>query len=133
MTDPISDMFIRIKNAQMVSHGQVSMPFSKMKYAIAMVLKDLGYIGEIERKKKKAKKAEHDYLVLNLKYDEGRPAVQDVKMLSTPARRMYIKASEIRPIRSGFGMAIISTPQGIMSSKEARKQKLGGEIICNIW
>ncbi len=135
MTDPISDMLIRIKNAQMVSHDQVLMPFSKMKFAIANVLKSSGFISEVERKKKASgkKKTEHEYLLLTLKYDEGMGAVQDVKIISKPSRRMYIKASEIRPVRSGHGIAVISTPKGIMSSKDAWKQKLGGEILCEVW
>ncbi len=133
MNDPISDMLIRIKNAQMVSHDQVTLPFSKMKFAMANILKSSGYVGEVERKKKKLKKSEHEYLVLTLKYADGEGAIQGMKILSKPSRRTYIKASEIRPVRSGFGLAIISTSQGVMNSREARKQKLGGEILCEIW
>jgi small subunit ribosomal protein S8 len=133
MTDPISDMLIRIKNAQMVAHDQVSMPFSKMKFAIANVLKSSGFVSEVERKKKKIKKTEHEQLVLTLKYLDGLGALQGVKIISRPSRRMYIKSTEIRPVRSGQGLAIISTSKGVMDSREARKQKLGGEILCEIW
>lgn len=133
VNDPVSDMLIRIKNAQMVSHDQVVMPFSKMKFAIANVLKNAGYIADVERKNKKAKKSEHEYLVLTLKYEDGISAFQDVKIVSKPSRRMYIKAANIRPVRSGHGIAIISTSRGIMSSRDAWKQKLGGEILCEVW
>ncbi|MEK9157901.1 MAG: 30S ribosomal protein S8, partial [Patescibacteria group bacterium] len=95
MNDPISDMLIRIKNAQMVSHDQVTLPFSKMKFAMANILKSSGYVGEVERKKKKLKKSEHEYLVLTLKYADGEGAIQGMKILSKPSRRTYIKASEI--------------------------------------
>lgn len=130
---PISDMLIRIKNAQMAKSEQVTMPFSRAKFEIANVLKQTGFISEIERKKKKAHKAEHEYLVLTLKYNDNQGALSDVKMFSRPSRRIYIKAKDIRPVRSGYGVAIISTPKGIMNSKEARKNNLGGELICEVW
>ena len=143
VTDPISDMVIRIKNAQAVGHEQVSMPFSKMKLAIAMILKNAGYVSDIERKKKSVskgqglvaggKKTEHEYLIITLKYDDSLGAISGMKMISRPSRRMYTKADEIKPIRSGHGLSIISTPKGIMNSHEAKKQRLGGEIICEIW
>ncbi|OGN06740.1 MAG: 30S ribosomal protein S8 [Candidatus Yanofskybacteria bacterium RIFCSPHIGHO2_01_FULL_48_25b] len=134
--DPISDMLIRIKNAQMVKHDQVLIPFSKMKFKVAGVLLDAGYLVAVERKNKaakKGKKTEHEYLLLTLKYKDGIGALQGVKMLSKPSRRTYIKASGIRPVKSGYGIAIISTPEGIVSSKDAWKKKLGGEILCEIW
>ena len=133
ITDPISDMLVRIRNAQAVGHGEVSMPFSKMKFAIAGIMKDAGYIAAIDRQKRKSKKSEHEHLVLTLKYDGAAPAFTGMKMISVPSRRMYIKASEIRPVRSGYGLAIISTSKGIMNSREALKSRLGGEIICEIW
>lgn len=129
-------MLIRIKNAQMVSHDQVLLPFSKMKLAMANVLKAGGFLSDVERKKKssgRGKKTEHEYLLLTLKYEDGAGALQGVKIISKPSRRMYIKAEDIRPVRSGFGLAIISTSKGIMNSKDAWKQKLGGEILCEVW
>lgn len=146
--DPISDMLIRIKNAQAVGHGEVLMPFSKMKMAVAGILKENGYIAEIDRRKKPARtsakaktaetdaskvKKEHEFLALVLKYQNGLGAISGMKMISVPSRRMYIKANEIRPVRSGHGIAIISTSKGVLDSKEAKKQKLGGEIICEVW
>ncbi|MEK7217428.1 MAG: 30S ribosomal protein S8 [Patescibacteria group bacterium] len=136
VTDPVSDLLIRIKNAQAVSRGQVLIPFSKMKLAMANVLKDAGYLAEVERKKKFApsgKKTEHEYLLLTLKYLDGEKAIQDMKIISKPSRRIYIKAEEIRPVHSGYGLAVISTSQGVMNSKDAKKRKLGGELICEIW
>ncbi len=131
--DPIADMLIRIKNAQAVRGEQVVMPFSKVKFKIANLLKEAGYISEVERKNKKAKKAEHEYLQLTLKYLDNQGALSGVKIISRPSRRMYIKAAEIKPIRSGYGMGIVSTSKGIMSSREAKKLGLGGEIICEVW
>ena len=131
--DPIADMLIRIKNAQAVRGEQVVMPFSRVKFKIAGILKEAGYISEIERKIKKAKKAEHEYLQLTLKYQDNQGAMSGVKVISRPSRRMYIKAKEIKSVRSGYGIAIISTSKGIMNSREARKLGLGGEIICEVW
>ncbi len=138
VTDPISNMLIQIKNAQAVGHEQVVLPFSKMRFRVAEILKNGGYITDVERKNKpartgKGEKSEHEYLYLTLKYQDNQSALSGIKIISRPSRRMYIKASEIRPVRSGYGLAIISTPQGVMDSKEARKKNLGGEILCEIW
>ena len=133
VNDPIADMLIRLKNAQAVKGEQVVMPFSKVKFRIANILKEAGYLSEVERKNKKVKKSEHEYLQLTLKYQDNQGALNGVKIISRPSRRMYIKAKEIKSIRSGYGMAIVSTSKGIMSSKEAKKFGLGGEIICEVW
>lgn len=136
VTDPISDFIIRIKNAQKVYRDQVLIPFSKMKFAMANVLKADGYLAEVERKNKigsGGKKTEHEFLLLTLKYQDGEGAIQGIKIISKPSRRMYIKSENIRPVRSGYGLAIVSTSQGIMNSRDAKKQKLGGELICEIW
>ena len=109
------------------------MPFSKVKFKIANILKEAGYISEVERKNKKTKKAEHEYLQLTLKYHDNQGALSGVKIISRPSRRMYIKAKDVKLVRSGYGMAIVSTSKGILSSKEARKLGLGGEIICEVW
>lgn len=130
---PIADMLTTITNAQAVNKESATLPFSKMKFDIANILKASGYLTGVENKKKKTKKSEHELLFVVLKYDEYGPAISGIKMISRPSRRMYIKASQIKPIRSGYGMSVISTPKGIMSSKEARKQKLGGEILFEIW
>jgi small subunit ribosomal protein S8 len=131
--DPVSDMLIQIKNAQAVGREQVVLPFSKVKFRIAEILKAAGYLAEFEKKNKKVGRTEHEYLYLTLKYQDNEGALSGVKIISRPSRRMYIKAEEIKPVRSGFGLAIISTPKGIMDSKEARKSNLGGEILCEVW
>ena len=134
VNDPISDMLIRIKNAQAVGHEQVSMPFSKVKFALANVLRAGGFISEVSRSKKKAKKAEHDYLDITLKYYyDGGAAINGFKIISRPSRHMYIQADKIKTVRSGYGMAVISTSKGIMSSKDAKKNRLGGEIMFEVY
>lgn len=130
---PIADMLTIIMNAQAVNKESVVLPFSKMKFDIANILKAGGYVSVVERKKRKAKKSEQELISVILKYDEYGPAINGVKLISRPSRRMYIKADQIRLVRSGYGIAVLSTPKGIMSSKEARKQKLGGEILFEIW
>lgn len=131
--DPISNMLVQIKNAQLVRHEQVVIPFSKMKFEIASILKNTGYLADVERKKKKGRKSEHEYLALTLKYEDSQSAINGIKIVSRPSRRMYIGAKDIRLVRSGYGLAILSTPKGIMSSKEARKQNVGGEVLFEIW
>ena len=131
--DPVIDMLIRIKNAQAVKKEQVSIPFSKMKLAIAKVLKDSEFIQEFERKSRKVKNSEHENIVVTMRYNEKDGGISGIKVISKPSRRLYIKAKDIKLVRSGYGIAILSTPKGIMSSIEARKNKLGGEIICEIW
>jgi len=131
---PISDMLIRIKNAQAVGNEQVSIPFSNMKLRIAQILKEGGFVMDVERKKKKGKKAELEYLAITLKYgEENRPSIGGFKIISKPSRHMYAGAKEIKPVRSGYGVGIISTSKGIMNSKEAKKQNLGGEMLFEVW
>jgi small subunit ribosomal protein S8 len=131
--DPIADMLSQIKNAQAVNLDRVVLPSSKVKAKIAAILKEAGYLASVDKKKKKAQKTEHEYLDLELKYTDGVSAISGVKMISKPSRHMYLKASEIKPVRSGYGCAVISTSKGIMTSQEARKQGLGGEILFEIW
>ncbi|MEX2090798.1 MAG: 30S ribosomal protein S8 [Candidatus Paceibacterota bacterium] len=139
--DPISDMLIQIKNAQAVGHEQVALPFSRVKFRVAEILKDAGYLSSVERKKKSfgggtasaENKIEHEYLYVSLKYKDNEGALSGIKIISRPSRRMYIKAQEIKLVRSGYGLAVISTSKGIMNSKEARKNNLGGEILFEVW
>lgn len=129
MVDSISDMLTRIRNAQAVGHKTVIFPFSKVKLEIAKTLEKEGFIGKIEIKGKKVRKE----IEVVLKYEENRPIITTIKRISKPGRRMYIKKDQIRPIRQGYGISIISTPSGVMSNKEAKKKGLGGEIICQVW
>lgn len=130
MTDPISDMLTRIRNAYMVNSATVDVPLSKVKYAIAKILESEGYIESVEN----AKDAFKPTLRLTLRYPDGKtPALTSVKRVSTPGRRVYVKSQEIPAVRSGYGMSIISTPNGMMTSLEAKKRKLGGEVICELF
>jgi len=129
MTDPITDMLNRIRNAQAVFHPAVSIPFSKLKYEIAKIFKKQGFIEKVEKKGRKIKKT----IEITLKYVDKTPAISGLKRISKPGQRIYVSRREIRRVKSGFGMAILSTSKGLMTNKEARKQKLGGEIICEIW
>ncbi len=131
--DIISDMLIRIKNAQMAKAEQVLMPFSRVKFQIAQVLRDGGYVSSIERRKRKGRKSELEHLELGLVYHDGEGAIGGIKLLSKPSRHIYVKAQDIKRVRSGHGFAVISTSKGIMNSREARKQNLGGEILFEIW
>ena len=131
--DPISDMLTRIKNAQAVGRERVSVPFSGVKLQIAQLLATAGYLADVERRTRKNVKSEVEYLDLGLKYADGAGAISGIRIISRPSRHIYVKASKIKPVRSGFGSAILSTSKGIMTSQEARKARLGGEIMFEIW
>ncbi len=133
MTDPISDMLIRIKNAQLVHAERVLVPASKIKQSIATILQKAGYVANVEHRTRKMKKSEQDYLDLGLQYTDGVGAISGLKIVSKPSRHLYIKAKDIKLVRSGHGMAVLSTPQGVMTSQEARKQGIGGEVLFEIW
>lgn len=130
VNDPVADFINRLSNAGAVKHAVVSVPFSNLKYAIAEKLKDAGYVSGIEKKGKKIKKT----LDVTLKYnDAGIHAIHGVKRVSKPGRRLYKSVIEIHPVRYGTGALILSTPKGIMTDKEARKEKVGGEALFEIW
>ncbi len=125
MTDPIADMFTRIRNAQMVGHTDVSMPASKVKAEIARVLKDEGYIEEFTRADVEGKPT----LNIALKYYEGRPVIDRLDRVSRPGLRVYKRNDQLPKVLGGLGVAIISTSQGVMSDRAARAAGHGGEII----
>lgn len=136
MTDPITDMLNRIRNGQAVMKETVSVPFSNTKFAVAEILKANGYISEVEKKGRKEKRT----LEITIKYEAvenspnaKKPTVLGLKRISKPGKRVYRGYKEIRPVRNGYGIAIFSTPNGLLTDKEARKQKVGGEVICEIW
>lgn len=129
VNDPISDMLTRIRNAQAVDHQTVVIPFSKLKMNLAEILKKEGLIEEVDAQGKKTNKV----IEIKLKYLKGEPVINNIKRISKPGRRMYIKKDEIKPIRQGFGMSVISTSQGLMTNKEASKKRLGGEVLCEIY
>lgn len=128
MTDPIADMLTRIRNASLVHKKDVTLPFSKLKMAIAVVLVREGYIAAAEETKGKP-----SFLALTLKYTDKQPAIQSLKRVSTPGHRRYVKKADIERILNGFGTAILSTPQGILTDKEAKAANVGGELLCEVY
>ena len=128
LSDPIGDMLARIKNAQVRNHSKVSLPSSKFKSKIADVLKSEGYI--IDYKINDDKKPS---IEINLKYNSGNPVINTIERISKPGRRIFSSASSLPKINNGLGIAIVSTPQGVMTDVDARKKKLGGEIICKVF
>lgn len=130
VNDPISDLIIRLKNAGMVGKGEVVMPYSRLKHAVAEKLKDAGFVVDAKELGKKT----HKSLEVTLKYDEGGAhAIAGVKRISKPGRRLYIKSSEIHPVKFGKGKRIISTPEGVLTGEEARAKNVGGEELFIIW
>jgi len=130
MTDPISDLLTRIRNGQHAGHKSVTVSFSKEKKAVVEILQSEGFVNGF---------AEHagtprGTLEITLKYDrEGRGAIHELKRQSTPGRRVYVGAQEIPQVRSGLGISIVSTPKGILADHVARKENVGGELICTVW
>jgi small subunit ribosomal protein S8 len=129
VTDPISDLIIRIKNAGPVRKESVSLPYSKLKHAIAEVLKNHKFVTSVEAKGKGVEAT----LEIGIAYDGTKPRVNDVQRISKPSRRIYKGATESVPVRNGLGATILSTSKGIMTDKEARKAKVGGEALFKIW
>lgn len=130
VSDPISDFIIRLKNAGAVRKSTVSVPFSNFKFAVAEKLKEAGYVSAIEKRGKKVRKS----IEVTLKYDaNGAHAIRGVKRISKPGQRQYRSVLEIHPIRYGHGSLVLSTPKGVLTDKEARKAKVGGEALFEIW
>ena len=134
-TDPISDMLTRIRNAVMAGHTTVALPSSKIKIAIAKILKEEGYIASLEVVD--GKTPAHKVLRLRLKYvgerRERRPVISGLERVSRPGRRVYTGKKEIPWVLSGMGVAILSTPKGVMTGQRARQLGVGGEVLCMIW
>ncbi len=129
-TDPIADMLNRIRTAKAVSKEAVDIPFSLIKYNIALCLEKEGFVGKIVKKKKEKRKFFRVFL--NYKGDST-SSINEIKRISSPGQRVYARAKELQNIKGGCGVSIISTPLGVMSNKEARRKNLGGEIICEVW
>lgn len=130
MTDPISDMLTRIRNAQAVKKPTVVIPFSKLKWEILEVFKRHGFIKEMEKTGRGNKKI----IEVTLKYrQDGSPRISYLKRVSKPSRRIYASAKELWPFKNGIGIRVITTSKGIMSDKEARKENLGGEVLLEMW
>ena len=128
MSDPIADMLTRIRNAQMVEKVSVAMPSSKVKVAIAQVLKDEGYIDDFAVKAEGAKSE----LNIALKYYAGRPVIERLERVSKPGLRVYRGRNDIPQVMNGLGVAIVSTPKGVMTDRKARATGVGGEVICYV-
>lgn len=125
ITDPVGDLLTRIRNAAQARHREVSVPYSKLREAVARVLKKEGYIAGVKKKEQT--------LVLELAYKRRKPIISGIKNVSKPGLHIYRKANKLPSPLGGAGIAIISTPQGVMSSREARKKGLGGEVFGEVW
>lgn len=128
MQDPISDMLTRLRNGSMSSQTEIEMPSSKMKESIAKVLKDEGYIKDF-----RAGEGVKRTLVVEMKYHKRRPVIEGLERISKPSCRLYCGSKEIPRVKDGLGIAILSTPRGILSGRNAEKQNVGGEILCYVW
>ena len=129
MTDPIADMLTRIRNAASARHRRVDMPVSKLKAEIARILKENHFIQDY----KILDDGRHGVLRLYLRYFEGNPVIRNVERVSRPGRRVYKGAQELPRVRNGLGLAIVSTSKGMMTDRQARAEKIGGEVMAMVW
>lgn len=128
--DTIADMLTMIRNAQAVKSETVSVPYSKFKMEVVKTLARGNFIKEVSHKGKKNKKT----IEITLRYDEkGNAFIRDIKRVSKLSRRIYIPLCDIKPVKQGLGALVLSTPKGVLTSKEAKKEKVGGEVICEVW
>ncbi len=128
MHDPISDLLTRIRNAGLAQHAEVVIPHSKMKESISQILKDEGYISSVTVEGTTIKQ-----IKLRLKYQGKQNVIVGLKQVSSPGLRRYVSSSEIPRVLGGMGVAILSTPKGLLTGTEARKQNIGGELVCFVW
>lgn len=129
ITDPISDMLTRIRNAQAVKKAELALPYSNVKFAIAKILEKEGFV----EKAVKATEAKFPTIEIVLKYTNNQPAITSIQRVSRPGRRVYTKSEDLRSILSGLGISIVSTSNGLMTNKEAHARRLGGEVICEVY
>ncbi len=125
LTDPIADMLTRIRNAHLALHKEVSVPRSKIKEALAGILKQEGYVEEVT--------VEDRTITIGLKYYKGQPAILGLKRISKPGRRVYVGSHEIPRVQNGLGICILSTSHGVLDGAAAHEKKVGGELLCEIW
>lgn len=123
------DLLAKIKNAELAKKSQFIAPFSKMDFCVAKVLAEADYIKDVQKKVV----ARRNFMEIKLAYHGNRPALSDFRILSKPSRRLYTKPRQIRLVKQGYGLGIISTSRGIMSDKEAKKNRVGGEYLCEVW
>jgi len=130
MTDPISDMLTRIRNAGIARQNQTECPFSKQKLAIAKVLEEAGFIDDVRAESRGGRPV----LVMAIRYDDqAEPLIDGIRRVSKPGRRVYVGAREIWKVRNGLGISVISTSKGILSDEGAREASIGGEVVCEVW
>lgn len=125
LTDPIADMLTRIRNAHLALHKEVGVPRSKMKLALAAILKQEGYINDYS--------VDDKAITIALKYHKGRPAIAGLKRVSRPGRRVYVASSQIPRVQNGLGICIVSTSSGVLDGAGAQEKNAGGELLCEIW
>jgi len=131
MTDPVADLLTRIRNATMARHDRVLVPTSRMKRTIVDVLKSEGYVADVTAE---TQEDGLEVLSITLKYGRDKlPAIEGVERISTPGRRVYVRAQDIPKVKSGLGIAVLSTSRGVMSDRQARKAGVGGELLCHVW
>lgn len=129
MSSGVIDLMIRIKNGYIARNEEIQGQYSKMNVEVLKVLQAEGYVSKFEVTENNTKKD----ITIELKYNEGEPVLTDVKLMSKPGRRLYTRVSEIRPVLGGLGIGVVSTPKGIMTEKNARKEKIGGEMLFKVW
>lgn len=129
VNDPIGDLLIQIKNASMAGKLEICVPYSRLKHLVSDILSHEGYVGRVA----KAGEATKPSLTVEIKYQDGHPVITNVKRMSKPGLRQYVKSQKIPTVVGGMGIAILSTPAGIMTGKDAKKRRLGGELLCTIW
>lgn len=129
MTDPIADMLTRIRNAVAVKKPEVVLPYSKLKFNLAKILERESYVGKVE----KVENGKFSELKIGLKYTEIGSTIRHIRRISKPGQRIYLSGKDLPHVLNGYGLAILSTSQGIMTNKEARRQNIGGELMCEIW
>jgi small subunit ribosomal protein S8 len=129
INDPIGDLITRIRNAQLRGRSKLSSPASTLRMRVLQVLKDEGYIRDF----RETENGPHKEIEIELKYYEGAPAIHEIQRVSKPGRRVYSSIKDLRLVRNGLGISIISTPKGVMSDAAARDQNVGGEILCEVY
>ena len=130
MTDPIADLLTRIRNAHTAKHDRVDVPSSKLKVEVCRILKQEGYIRDV----KVIEQQPQDQLRIFLSYTkEGKPGIQKMRRVSTPGRRVYRGSADVKPVLNGLGIGIVSTSQGLMTDRQARERRVGGELLCEVW
>jgi small subunit ribosomal protein S8 len=129
INDPIGDLITRIRNAQLRGRSKLNSPASTLRMRVLQVLKDEGYIRDF----RETENGPHKEIEIELKYYEGAPAIHEIQRVSKPGRRVYSSIKDLRLVRNGLGISIISTPKGVMSDAAARDQNVGGEILCEVY